>query len=149
MSERLEAYRAAPRELKGAAVVSLVQALYFLVFSLIGLFRQGLPTSSGPSALTLPGLAIGALLLETLFALPVTATMSRYPRRRHREAMVFQTALAALFGAGAIFGLSVLAAAYASTAIIVILLLSAASTRSFISRREQQFKAIPASKNWA
>lgn len=143
MSERLEAYRAAPRELKGAALASSIQAVYFLVFTLIGLFRQGLSSSGAPSALALPGLAVGALLLGVLFALPVTAVLSRYPRRRHREAVVFQSALVALFGAGAIFGLFVFAAAYACTSILVIFLLNAASTRIFISRREQQFKAIP------
>ncbi len=142
MTERLAAYRAAPRERQAAAVVSASQAAFFLIVALISLFRQGFPSSSASSGFRLPSLAVGALLFGLLFALPTTATLSRYPRRRHREALLFQSALVALFGAGAIFGRSISSAVYAGSAVIVIVLLNAASARRFVVQREQKFKAV-------
>lgn len=142
VSDRLRAFKSAPASVRASVVLSTGQLLGFLVFGL--LFGRQTPsilsTTSAPFLFV--GLALGTLLFGLLFALPVGILLSRYPRRRHREAVVFQAVILFVFVDALVSRFSLTGAVITGATVAVIVLLVTPSTREFVSQRERRFATI-------
>ncbi len=139
MANRASLIAASPRTLKGAAALGVIQAIGWAVVTLAASGSSTLPNSPFPRA---AGLALGVAILAPLSALPVAVALSRYPRRRYREALIFQAALLLIFADGFVGHPSLVDALFVLWPIAVIALLASPSAQQFIADREARFTAI-------
>jgi len=134
----VQAFKAAPQPLKSAAILSALEAVVWLVGGV--LLDRG--SSPGPSTPTLiVGIGIAMLLFASLFSLPAATVVSRYPQRRYREALVFQTLLLFVFVDSLASHASPLGAVLCASALASVYLLLKPSTRNFVAGREERFRA--------
>ena len=132
------AFSAAPYPIRVSAGLCAFEAAVWAVVAVTSA-RAELP---GPSqAAFILGLAIGVLLLASLFALPAAIVASRYPRRRHQEAIVFQALLLLVFVDGFASHPSFAGAALFVAALSAVCLLLLPTTRKYVANREARFAA--------
>ena len=86
-------------------------------------------------------MALGVILLGMLFILPLGMTVSRYPRRRHREAMLFQGVMLFVFVDAFSSRPSIAGAIWIVAGLAAILLLLAPASRRYATERERRFAA--------
>jgi predicted permease len=134
----VQAFKAAPQALRAAAILSCLEAIVWLGGGVL-LAHGSLPGSTTPRLIA--GIAIGVLLPVCLFTLPAAAAFSRYPRRRYREALVFQTLLLFVFVDALASDASPLGAVLCASALASVYLLLKPSTRNFVASREGRFRA--------
>jgi hypothetical protein len=134
----VQAFKAAPQALRAAAILSCLEAVVWLVGGVL-LARGSWPGSSTPTLIV--GIAIAMLLFACLFTLPAATVFSRYPQRRYREALVFQTLLLFVFVDALASHASPLGAVLCASALASVYLLLKPSTRNFVASREGRFRA--------
>lgn len=116
----------------------MLQALGWLVLALAVPSSSTLARSPVPQAALV---AVGSLFLASLSALPIGAALSRYPRRRYRQAVVFQAALVVICVASFAGHPSAVAALLGLWPLTVIALLVSPGTREFVLKREARLAA--------
>ena len=117
----------------------MLQAVGWLVIALAAPSSSTLSRSPVPQAALL---AVSGLFLASLSALPIGAVLSRYPRRRYRQAVIFQAALVLICIASFAGHPSVVAALLGVWPLTVIALLVSPGTREFVLEREARLTAL-------
>ena len=141
MTKRAKVLASSPAALKGAISLGMLQALGWVVLVLTAQSSSTLSSSHVPKAALL---AIGVVFLGGLSVLPIGAALSRYPRRRYREAVLYQTALVLVCVAAFAGHLSVASAVLTLWPLSVITLLVSPGTRQFVLEREGRFITLEA-----
>jgi hypothetical protein len=140
----LLAYRSAPPIVKAASAVSVLQLFGLLASTGLGLARDGFPALRTPAPLEWAGLALAGISLGMLFILPLGITASRYPRRRYKEALLFQGVLLFVFVDSFFSRPSIAGSVWIIAVSAAILLLLAPASRQYASERERRFAAADA-----
>ena len=139
MTNRASLIAASPRSLKGATFLAVLQAIGWAVLALTASGSAALSHSHVPRAALL---GIGALFLAGLSVLPMAVALSRYPRRRYREAAIFQLALLLICVTSFIGHPSLASVLFALWPVAIIALLRSPSTQHFIVDCEARFTAV-------
>ncbi len=101
----------------------------------------GIRLKNEPAPMAWIGVALGVILLGMLFILPLGMTRSRYPRRRYKEALLFQGVMLFAFVDAFLSEPSIVGAAWVITGVVAILSLLAPASRRYATERELRFVA--------
>jgi hypothetical protein len=139
MEKWLRAYNAAPPTVRAASAVSAVQLLGLLAVAGLAATRGGFSLPRTPAPIAWASVVLGVILLGMLFILPLGMTVSRYPRRRHREALLFEGVMLFVFVDASSSRPSIVGAAWIVAGLAAMLLLLAPASRRYATERERRF----------
>lgn len=134
-------FKLAPPTIRAAAGLSAAELVMFLAGVIAGALHSA-PGSGTAGPPRFPSLLLGTLLFAPLFWLPFGVVLSRYPRRRYREALLFQGILLVAFVLSAVTDHASLSAGLAGVSLVLVWLLRRPSVSAFVAQRERAFAAV-------
>jgi MFS-type transporter involved in bile tolerance (Atg22 family) len=134
----MQRYSSAPPSVKTATALFVAEVLTFFVGGFVGA-SQGHKSASTAGTGAIVAVS-GAMLLAAFLSLALGIVFSRYPRRRHREAILFQALiLFVCLMSAATDHPAVGTTLIAGLSVAIITLLLRPSARAFVAKREQVF----------